>query len=166
VTGLSVVDTGTTYSLFGQIVIMLFIQVGGIGFTVIFNVIQQRRWKKLSLHTKTVLVTTAILLLAGFLFTFFMELSNPHTFGKLDWSERLWAAYFQSVTPRTAGFNTLDIGAMTIGSQFFMILLMFIGASSGFTGGGIKHFRRSCAYRLEHYPRQNRSSLVPPKNPI
>lgn len=119
------------------LITFLFI-IGGIGFTVLLDVYHKRKWRTLSLHSKIVISTSTILSVAGFLFIFFIELLNPTTFGSLTWGERLLAAYFQGVTPRTAGFNTIDIGSMMVASQFFIIFLMFIGASTGGTGGGIK----------------------------
>ncbi|NQX44453.1 Ktr system potassium transporter B [Paenibacillus tritici] len=121
-----------------NIVISLLFIVGGIGFTVILDLYRKRRWRDLSLHTKIVLITSGLLCMAGFLVIFAIELFNTETFSSLSWSERFWAAYFQGVVTRTAGFNSIDIGAMLPASQFFMIFLMFVGASSGSTGGGIK----------------------------
>lgn len=121
-----------------NIVISLLFIIGGIGFIVILDLWDKKRWKELSLHTKLVLLTSGFLCIAGFLVIFVIELFNPETFGTLSWNERIWAGYFQGVVPRTAGFNSIDIGAMLPASQFFMIFLMFIGASSGSTGGGIK----------------------------
>ncbi len=112
--------------------------LGGLGFTVIVDIGQHRRWKKLSLHSKLVLLTTTGLLLIGAVLIFLIEWFNPQTFKDLTLSERIWGAYFQSVTARTAGFNTLDIAAMLPTSQFLLMLLMFVGASPGSTGGGIK----------------------------
>ncbi|MBO7745742.1 Ktr system potassium transporter B [Paenibacillus sp. MWE-103] len=111
---------------------------GGLGFTVILDIIKKRRWKDLSLHSKIVIVTNLGLIAAGTLVILAVELFNPATFGGLTWPQRLWAGYFQGVVTRTAGFNTIDIGAMLPPSQFFMIFLMFIGGSSGSTAGGIK----------------------------
>lgn len=116
---------------------LLFI-LGGIGFPVILDVWKKRSWKKLSLNSKIALISTLYLIIAGILFIFIIESFNPLTLGKMNIAEKGWAAYFQGVSPRTAGFNTLDIGHMLIPSQFFIILLMFIGASPGGTGGGIK----------------------------
>ncbi|XEC93785.1 TrkH family potassium uptake protein [Paenibacillus tarimensis] len=121
-----------------NILITILFVIGGLGFTVLLDLFRKRKWRALSLHSKIVLSSSAILSLAGCLFIFIMELFNPVTFGDLTWSERVWAAYFQGLTPRTAGFNTVDIGGMMVASQFFIIFLMFIGASSGGTGGGIK----------------------------
>jgi len=111
---------------------------GGIGFTVIMDIYIKRKWLKLSLNSKIVLITTGLLCIAGFVFVLILESFNSQTFGQLNTGERLWAAYFQGVVPRTAGFNTIDIGQMLATSQLFIIFLMFVGASSGSTGGGIK----------------------------
>ncbi|WP_347231108.1 potassium transporter TrkG [Paenibacillus sp. DMB5] len=121
-----------------NIVISLLFIIGGIGFIVILDLYRKRRWRDLSLHTKIVLITSGFLCLAGFLIVFMIELFNSRTFGMLSWKEKIWAGYFQGVVTRTARFNSIDIGAMLPASQFFMIFLMFIGASSGSTGGGIK----------------------------
>lgn len=121
-----------------NIVISLLFIIGGIGFIVILDLYRKRRWRDLSLHTKIVLITSGFLCLAGFLIVFMIELFNSRTFGTLSWKDKIWAGYFQGVVTRTAGFNSIDIGAMLPASQFFMIFLMFIGASSGSTGGGIK----------------------------
>lgn len=112
--------------------------IGGLGFTVLLDLYNKKNWRQLSLHTKIVLITSVVLSIAGFVFIFLVELLNPDTFGSLTWGERIWAAYFQSVTPRTAGFNSIDIGNMMVASQFVIIVFMFIGASTGGTGGGIK----------------------------
>jgi trk system potassium uptake protein TrkH len=121
-----------------NVVISVLFITGGIGFTVILDVFRKRSWKRLALHSKLVLVTSGVLCLLGFLGIFLIELFNSTTFGPLSWSERFWASYFQGVVTRTAGFNTIDIARMLPASQFFMIILMFIGASPGSTGGGIK----------------------------
>ncbi|MCM2677424.1 TrkH family potassium uptake protein [Alkalicoccobacillus plakortidis] len=111
---------------------------GGLGYIVIVEIFRKRNWKKLTLHSKIVLVSSGALLLTGFLLIYALESMNPDTFGQLTWSERLWSGWFQSATARSAGFNTIDINSMLSSSQLVLILLMFIGASSGGTGGGIK----------------------------
>ncbi len=121
-----------------NLVITLLFIIGGIGFTVILDIFRKRGWKRLSLHSKLVLVTSGVLCILGFMGIFLIEIFNSSTFGSLSWSERIWASYFQGVVTRTAGFNTIDIAQMLPASQFFMIILMFIGASPGSTGGGIK----------------------------
>ncbi|NMG59366.1 ATPase [Geitlerinema sp. P-1104] len=128
------------------IIITLLIILGGIGYQVMmefffwlqgfFN--QNKKRFRFSLHVKIVTSTTIVLLLIGFLGFFASELYNPETLFPLAWGDRLEAAWFQSVTTRTAGFNTIDIGQMTTAGLFLTIALMFIGASPGSTGGGIK----------------------------
>jgi trk system potassium uptake protein TrkH len=112
--------------------------LGGLGFTVIFDVWNNRRWNKLSLHTKLVLITTFVLLIFGTVVILLLEMNNPNTLGELSWKGKIIASYFQSVTPRTAGYNTVDIGKMQDATLFFTIILMFIGASPASTGGGVK----------------------------
>ena len=90
------------------------------------------------MHTRLVLVATAALLAGGTLAFLLLEWNNPRTLAGLPLGERVLAAWFQSVTARTAGFNTIDIGAMTHPALFVMMALMFIGASPGSTGGGVK----------------------------
>ena len=93
---------------------------------------------KLSVHTRLVLLATALLLVAGTAADPRARMEQRAHAGRAAVGEKLLAAYFQSVTTRTAGFNTLDIGAMTAPSLFVMMGLMFIGASPGGTGGGVK----------------------------
>lgn len=129
-----------------NLVIPFLIIFGGIGYEVIIELflwVRDRLSRKpervlLSLNFKIVTTTTLILLLLGTVTIFFTELSNPATLGAMNWPEKLQAAWFQSVTARTAGFNTVDVGQMTAASLFITIALMFIGASPGGTGGGIK----------------------------
>ncbi|WP_425455503.1 TrkH family potassium uptake protein [Cohnella phaseoli] len=118
-------------------IVALFI-IGGLGYIVVVDLFRKRSWRKLSLHSKVVLLGSGILYVAGFLLLFLLESWNPATFGDLNIGERLWAALFQGSTPRSSGFNTIDIGSMLTTSQFLLIILMFIGAASGGTGGGIK----------------------------
>lgn len=119
------------------IITFLFI-TGGIGFTVILDLWQKKSLRKLSLHSKVALLITLILNIIGTLIILVSEFHNPATIGNLGLDDKLWASYFQGVVPRTAGFNTIDIGQMTLSSKVFTMVLMFIGASSGSTGGGIK----------------------------
>ncbi|GAW92528.1 TrkH family potassium uptake protein [Calderihabitans maritimus] len=111
---------------------------GGIGFSVIVDIFTKRNWRKLSLHSKIVLTMTAVLIAAGFLGVLVLEAGNPKTLQNLSWGEKIMAAFFQGVTPRTAGFNTINIADLTSATQLLLIVLMFIGASPGSTGGGIK----------------------------
>lgn len=121
-----------------NIMVTLLFITGGIGFTVILDLFHKKSLRKLSLHTKVVLIMTLLLNIIGPLIILVSEYSNPATIGDLPLGDKLWASYFQGVVTRTAGFNTIDIGAMNLSSLVFMMALMFIGASSGSTGGGIK----------------------------
>lgn len=111
---------------------------GGIGFTVLADIHQNRRFKSLSLHSKVVLAATAVLLGCGTAVILLLEYDNPATMGLLPWPAKVLASIFQSITPRTAGYNTVDIGCLRPATLFFIAILMFIGASPGSTGGGIK----------------------------
>lgn len=121
-----------------NITVCLLIILGGIGFIVMAEVYGYRDTKRLSLHTKVVLTTTAILIVLGTLAIFILEFTNPKTLQPLSPVGKFFGALYQSVTARTAGSNTISIGDMHQSSLFFMIVLMFIGASPGSTGGGIK----------------------------
>ncbi len=113
--------------------------LGGLGFPVAFELSRQHRKPHLwSLHTKITLMMTGILLAAGTASLLVLEWTNPETFGNESVPVKILGAFFQSTTARTAGFNTIDIGALRGGSILIMILLMVIGASSASTGGGIK----------------------------
>lgn len=128
----------------GDIVVNLtvttLIIIGGIGFIVISDLyrFQRKEVAKITQHTKIVLVTTVVLILAGAFLIYFFETSNPHTFEKMTSKERILASYFSAVTPRTAGYNTLDYSLLRTETLFLTIILMFVGASPGGTGGGIK----------------------------
>ncbi len=119
---------------------------GGIGYQVILDMylwLRDRLKRKttfmaFSLDFKVAVSTTLLLLTVGTVAFFLIEIRNPETFGKFRFSDQLLLAWFQSVTPRTAGFNTIDIGKMSDAGLFITIALMFIGASPGGTGGGIK----------------------------
>ncbi len=116
-----------------NIAIMLLIIVGGIGFLT-WDDIYTNKWhfKKYRMQSKVILVTTAILIIAPAVFFFFCDFTG------LPLAERILASLFQSVTPRTAGFNTADLPAMTGSSKAIMILLMLVGGSPGSTAGGMK----------------------------
>ncbi len=121
-----------------NLVITGLIIVGGLGFSVVAELVRHRRGARLSLHTRIVLTTTALLIAVAMAVVFLLEVRNPATLGRLGPIEKLLGAYFQAVTPRTAGFSTLPIGEMRGATLLFMTVLMFIGASPGSTGGGIK----------------------------
>lgn len=112
--------------------------LGGIGFSVIVDINNKRSIRKLSLHTKIVLVVTFILLTSGFLAFLLLEWNNPETLGNLPLTGKLMAGFFQSMTTRTAGFNTIALDQMNDASKLITIILMFIGGSPASTAGGIK----------------------------
>ncbi|OMP66386.1 TrkH family potassium uptake protein [Domibacillus epiphyticus] len=114
------------------------ILLGGIGFIVMNEVFEYRETHRLSLHAKVVLVTSFVLTVGGTMLIFLLEFGNPKTLQPLSYSGKILASLFQSVTPRTAGSNTLNIPDLTQSTIFLIIFLMFIGASPGSTGGGIK----------------------------
>ena len=116
----------------------LLIIFGGIGFTVIGDVLHKKNWRKLTLHTKIVIVMNLALIFFGTLLIFAIEFYNPKTVGNLSVSAQLANACFTSVSCRTAGFNTFDLAQAEQITQLVMIILMFIGASPLSTGGGIK----------------------------
>ncbi|MGG6269361.1 TrkH family potassium uptake protein [Leptolyngbya sp. AN03gr2] len=119
---------------------------GGIGYQVIMELYfwgrdrmsRNPRKHTFSLNFRVATSTTIVLLLVGTFAFFATEFRNPATLGPLNLPQKLMAAWFQSVTPRTAGFNTIDITKMTTAGLFITIAFMFIGASPGSTGGGIK----------------------------
>ena len=129
-----------------NVVVSVLIIFGGIGYRVIFEVFLWLRDRLLnksrrivfSLNFKVAISTTVFLLAFGTVAFFLTELNNPGTFGSMSLGNKLMAAWFQSVTTRTAGFNTVDISKLTTTGLFLTIGLMFIGASPGGTGGGIK----------------------------
>ncbi|MDQ7840057.1 MAG: potassium transporter TrkG [bacterium] len=108
--------------------------LGGLGFSVLFDL----RSRRLTLHSKTVLLATGMLIGIGTALIALFEFANPKTLGALPVPARLLAAFFQAVTPRTGGFNTIEIGALAEPTLMLIAALMFIGASPGGTGGGIK----------------------------
>lgn len=130
--------TGYVYDPVVNVVVMFLIVSGGIGFIVLSDLIDFRKQRRISLHSKVVLTMTATLLLVGFIVILIFEFTNPRTLGSLNWGGKFFGALFQSVTPRTAGANTIDITGLRQATQFFIVILMFIGASPGSTGGGIK----------------------------
>ena len=130
--------TGYTGDIAVNATVMLLIVVGGLGFLTWQDVSAHRfRFKEYRLQSKLILVTTAGLLLFGFLFFLLYEFRLPQ-WDNLPPSEKFLAAMFQSVTPRTAGFNTVDLARMSEPSKLLTILLMLTGGSPGSTAGGFK----------------------------
>lgn len=119
------------------VVALLFIS-GGLGFPVLGALLARSSPQQWSVHTKVILATTGVLLLAGTLVILSLEAGNPRTLGALDGPQKLYAAFFQAATARTAGFNTVPIDALRPATLLVLAALMFVGASPGSTGGGIK----------------------------
>lgn len=137
---------GYQSSLLVVFTVTMLIIFGGIGYQVILEmyiwlrdrILQKTTAQVFSLDFKVATSTTVILLVLGTIAFFCIEIRNPGTFGSLNFRDQILVAWFQSVTPRTAGFNTIDISKMTTAGLFITIALMFIGASPGGTGGGMK----------------------------
>lgn len=127
-----------TGSIYINLVISFLFIFGGLGFIVILEIYRESSFGDLSLHARIVIIFTALLILLGTSALFILEYNNPATIGNLSLKNKLLASFFQGVTPRTAGFNTLTIGHFKDVSLFIIIVLMFIGASPGSTGGGVK----------------------------
>ena len=131
-----------------QLTIAFLFIFGGLGFIVTLNIFQKKfKFSSFSLHTKIVVLTTVILLIFGTFLIFLFESSNI-TVENYTITERVASSFFQSASARTAGFNTINISSMTLASQFLLISLMFIGASPGSTGGGIKTTTFATAFLL------------------
>lgn len=129
-----VTDPIVTFTIAGLII------AGGIGFSVLSDMYKtfRGRQQKMSYHSKIAIAATIFLIVSGTILVFILEYDNPKTIGNLNLPGKLMASYFQSVTARTAGFNTIATGYLTNATLLFVIALMFIGASPGGTGGGIK----------------------------
>lgn len=123
--------------LVNGVVIVLSI-IGGLGFYVITEMLQRKKFKRYSLHTKLALLITFSLLSFGAILTFILEYSNPATLGQLTPKGKILATVFHAATPSTAGFNTLPVDQLTTATRFINIIFMFIGGSPGSTAGGIK----------------------------
>ncbi len=121
-----------------NIIITLMFVLGGLGFTVLTDLWSKKTFRALTLHTKLMVIGTVVINIIAIITFFILEVDNPETLGNLSDSERLWASYFQGIAPRTAGFNTVPIGELEEATLLFISMLMFIGAGSISTAGGIK----------------------------
>jgi len=121
-----------------SIMISLLIILGGLGFTVMVDLGRYAKGQRISLHTKLVLISTLGLLVLGTVGYFLLETHNAGTIGELTTGDQVLASYFASTTARTAGYASVNYETMTPAGQLWTIFLMFIGASPGSTGGGIK----------------------------
>ena len=111
---------------------------GGLGYTVYLDIAKNKSFRKLTIHSKLVIIISLLLILSGMLVILLAEYNNPNSMGNLTWSEKLFASFFQSVVARTAGFYSVNLNGLTSMSVFFIIMLMFIGGSPSSTAGGIK----------------------------
>ncbi len=123
-----------------NVVVAAAVVVGGLGFPVLVELWRTRcrRLRTWSLHTKLTLAVSGVLVVAGTVGVLVFEWSNPRTLGPLPATDKLLAGLFHGVSPRTAGFNTVDIGALTEDTWLLMVPLMFVGSGAASTGGGIK----------------------------
>lgn len=116
---------------------MLYI-IGGIGFLVLMDVRQHKRWRKLSTNSKLILSTIAALNLSAFILIWILEASNPQTLALMSMGDQAVNAWFHATVPRSSGFNSLPMDQLTNASTLVTMFLMFIGGGSLSTAGGIK----------------------------
>ncbi len=121
-----------------NLIMITLIILGGLGFPVLSEIITYRRTRHFSVHAKLVLSISAFLIVLGTLLFLALEFGNPTSIQGRGIGTKLLASLFQSVTSRTAGFNTITIANLSPATLFFLTVLMFIGASPGSTAGGIK----------------------------
>lgn len=111
---------------------------GGLGFSVWMDLKRNRCWKKLTVYSRIMIISTVVINLVALIAIYFIEYDNPNTLAPLSAGGKVWAAWFQAVTPRTAGFNTLAIDQLEDATTMLMLLLMFIGGGSMSTASGVK----------------------------
>ena len=124
-----------------NITISMLVILGGLGFAVIMNIYNYyvtKKDKRILLTTKISIKYSLVLLIVGTIMTFIFEYTNKDTLLNLNFIEKVGASFFQSMTTRTAGFNTISISGLRESTALLYVFLMFIGASPGSTGGGIK----------------------------
>lgn len=120
-----------------NIPLMLLIVIGGIGFLVWEDILEKKwHFKRYSFHTKLVMTTTLLLIFGGAILFYLFE--GQRLFADLSPAGKVYASLFSAITPRTAGFNTVDLAALSENSWLLTLILMFIGGSPGSTAGGIK----------------------------
>ncbi|WP_342527743.1 TrkH family potassium uptake protein [Chryseomicrobium sp. FSL W7-1435] len=112
--------------------------IGGIGFIVVLEIVQKKQFRQWSLHTKLMISGTLVINTGAMVLFYLLEFKNPQTLGSLAPLHQWSNAYFAAVTPRTAGFNTLDYATITDSSLMLTLLLMFIGGGTASTASGIK----------------------------
>lgn len=129
---------GYSTDLYMNVVSIVLILLGGFGFVVLADLFGMRKNRRFSLHTKVVLTVTAALVVIGMFIILIFEYTNARSIGDDAFGHKMLISLFQSVTTRSGGITTVDISQFRQATQFFIIILMFIGASPGSTGGGIK----------------------------
>ena len=133
--------TGYVNDLTVNITVMTLIVMGGLGFYLLWQLVHpyaRRKRRHISLHSKIVLSTTLLLILTGAGLFLLLEWGNPRSIAHLTLRSKILAAFFQSITPRTAGFNTVSMANLHQATLFILMILMFIGGSPGGSAGGIK----------------------------
>lgn len=125
-----VLDPVVNFTIMGLIIL------GGLGFVVLREIAEKHSIS--SLHSRVVVRTTLFLIVVGTVLILLLEWDNPATLAELPWGGKIMASLFQAITPRTAGFNTISTAGLREASVFLIMLLMFVGASPGGTGGGVK----------------------------
>lgn len=130
----------TTHNTNGVVILVAsaLIIIGGLGFTVWSELYSIKNIKRLSLHSKVVILITSILVIGGATLMFLFEHKNPNTMASFSLWDKITNSLFAATTPRTAGFNSIPTDGMTTAGQFLTILLMFVGGSPGSTAGGLK----------------------------
>ena len=136
-------DPGQSLIIFNDdpiicLTLMALVTIGGLGFLVWEEMARVRNFKKFSVYTKLVLIMTGGILLIGTVVILILEWNNPNTFGNMPVWQKIMNAFFQTGTLRTAGFVTVDQGALRDATKVFSILIMLVGGSSGSTAGGLK----------------------------
>lgn len=129
---------GLTHDPLSVITLSMMIILGGLGFPVIMDILQKKRWKRLSPYSKIILLGTLFLNVVGFLTIWAFEYKNPNTIAALPWTEQATASWFQIVSSRTSGFVTMEAVGMRDSSTLLIMLYMFIGGGSLSTASGIK----------------------------
>ncbi|MEA5026699.1 MAG: TrkH family potassium uptake protein [Erysipelotrichaceae bacterium] len=142
-----------------SLTIMALIIIGGLGFGVVMELFRKKNLRNLRVHSKIILTMTVVLILGGTVLFLLFEYSNPLTLGKLPFWDKVLAASFQSVTTRTAGFNSIDQLAMHDSSKLLSVMLMFIGGSPAGTAGGIKTSTIAVLFLITKALIKNRSDV-------
>jgi trk system potassium uptake protein TrkH len=141
--GFDILGGGQGFTAFAERPLVLLVTaalvvIGGLGFVIALDIGTKRRWPSLAFETKLVLVATVVLILVGWGAVLLFEWTNPATLGALPPVDRVTNALFMGISPRSAGFNTIDMGGLAPETPLVLGILMFIGGASGSVAGGIK----------------------------